>query len=145
MKLINIAIKSITERRLKKLFIWNNDQKITKFFKSKSKTIEQIKKGLAYPGTYHFMINESHKDIGYIFITKKEKYAYLTIMIDKKYWGKGYGKQAMLLIEDEVRKLKINKTVLGLYKENGRALKLYQSLGYIQTKEENTLVMEKNL
>lgn len=49
--------------------------------------------------TYNFMVNENGVDIGYTYITKKNDFISLTILIDKKYWGKGYGKQTMILIE----------------------------------------------
>lgn len=90
MKLINITTELITKGQLKKLFVWNNNKEITKFFKSKNKTIKQIKKGLTYTGTYHFIINKNNKDIGYIFFTKVNDDAYITITIDRRYWGKGY-------------------------------------------------------
>ena len=93
------------------------------------------------------MINENGVDIGYIYITKRDNFVSLTILVDKKYWGKGYGKQAMILIEKKVKRAKSKKIVLGLYPGNRRALNLYNGLGYIQTKsrENNIIVMEKKL
>ena len=103
--------------------------------------MERIIEILSRRKTRNYMINEYGKDVGYIFITKKEDYVYLTIMIDKKYWGEGYGKQAMILIENEVKKFKAKKIVLGLYEANERAYNLYKNLGYVLTKREKEKVI----
>lgn len=146
MKLIKITIKSITKFQLNKLLIWNNDQKITRFFKSKNKTIEQIKNGLIYPGTYHFMIVKNNKYVGYIFFTRVGNGAYVTIMIDKKYWGKNYAKQAMVLLENKGRRLKIKKFMLEVYPKNKRAFSLYKNLNYVMVGDnESRVIMEKEL
>jgi RimJ/RimL family protein N-acetyltransferase len=148
MQLTNISLKTIKQLRLKKIHNWYNNPEISKYFKSKTRTMKKIKEILSrkIPKTNNYMVNQNNKDIGYIFITKKGNYCYLTIIIDKKYWNKGYGKQAMILIEDEARKLKVKKIVLGLYAENKRALNLYKSLNYVCTKKEkNITVMEKKL
>jgi len=145
MKLIKVTAKTISKKRIEKIFGWSNDPEITKFFKSKSRTIEKIKEILSRPKTYNFIINEGEEDVGYIFTTNYSEYAYLTIMIEKGHWGKSYGKQAMILIENKLHKLKAKKIILGLYKKNKRAFNLYQDLGYVQVKKGNIITMEKNL
>ncbi len=145
MKLIKITAKSIAKSRLNRILTWCNDPEISRFFKSKTRTMERILEILSESKTYNFMINEDNQDIGYIFTTNYGNYAYLTIMIDKKHWGRGYGRQAMILIEDKIRKLKTKKIILGLYRENKRAFNLYKSLGYKQTKKGNIITMEKKL
>ena len=135
-----------TKAQARKIYNWYNDSEISKYFKSPTRTMERVSQILSRENTYNYLINVGKKDIGYIFITKKENYCYLTILIDKKYWGKSYGKKAMKLIEDKAKALLINKIVLGLYEENKRAFNLYKGLGYIKTKKEkDVIVMEKKL
>ncbi len=55
-------------------------------------------------------------------------------MIDKKYQGKGYGKQAMVLI---IKRLfyyyKCKKIYLSVHADNVAAIKLYENLGFKKT------------
>ncbi|WGS65719.1 GNAT family N-acetyltransferase [Marinitoga aeolica] len=60
--------------------------------------------------------------------------------IDERYWGHGYGKEAVILIEKFVfYELNIQKIKLEVISDNIRALKLYKKLGY---KIEGTLKKE---
>jgi RimJ/RimL family protein N-acetyltransferase len=52
------------------------------------------------------------------------------ISIDEPLRGRGYGRQAMLLLEDEVRKLGLDRIELNVFGGNERARSLYRSLGY---------------
>ncbi|MCL2124319.1 MAG: GNAT family N-acetyltransferase [Desulfovibrionaceae bacterium] len=53
------------------------------------------------------------------------------IMIDKKYQGKGYGRQAMLLMIAYLREnLHVTKINIGHRKVNVAAARLYESLGF---------------
>ncbi len=56
-------------------------------------------------------------------------------MIDKNYQGKGYGKQVLLLIMDELYKhYKTKKIYLSLYEENTVAFNLYLNVGFKKTR-----------
>jgi ribosomal protein S18 acetylase RimI-like enzyme len=55
--------------------------------------------------------------------------------------GKGYGKKAMLLLEEKVKALGLKNIGLHVFGHNHRAIGLYQSLNYQTT----NLVMEKEL
>lgn len=53
------------------------------------------------------------------------------LMIDKKYQSNGYGRRAMELVLDIIRKDKSkNKVYLGVDKEGIASVKLYESLGF---------------
>ncbi|GAB6189238.1 GNAT family protein [Marinitoga arctica] len=53
--------------------------------------------------------------------------------IDEKYWGNGYGREAVNLIEKFVfYELNIKKIKLEVISNNKRALKLYEKMGYIK-------------
>jgi ribosomal protein S18 acetylase RimI-like enzyme len=55
--------------------------------------------------------------------------------------GRGLGKAAMLLAEDEARRRSIDRLALNVFGRNTVARRLYQSLGY----EENAIAMSKSL
>lgn len=55
--------------------------------------------------------------------------------------GRGLGKAAMLLAEDEARRRGIDRLALSVFGRNTVARRLYQSLGY----EENAIAMSKSL
>jgi diamine N-acetyltransferase len=59
-------------------------------------------------------------------------------MIDKRYQGKGYGRQGMLKVLEHIRTFPYGKTniaVLSYEPENIVAKKLYESLGFVETGE----------
>lgn len=55
--------------------------------------------------------------------------------------GRGYGKAAMLLAEEEARRRGIDRIALNVFGGNTAARRLYQSLGYT----ENAIAMSKSL
>ena len=53
------------------------------------------------------------------------------LLIDKKYQGKGYGKQAVLALLDKLRTEYQRDTVyLSVYENNPHAIQLYQQIGF---------------
>jgi ribosomal protein S18 acetylase RimI-like enzyme len=52
------------------------------------------------------------------------------LRVHEKYRGKGYGKQAMLLIEEKARALGLKSLGLHVFAYNRVAQKLYESVGY---------------
>ena len=56
-----------------------------------------------------------------------------SIEIYEAFRGRGYGKQGMLLLEDEVRKLGLDHVALNVFGGNDVARSLYRSLGYAET------------
>jgi len=95
--------------------------------------------------------------IGFIWFSEKalhdHKIAWLCwITIDEEYRNKGYAKEAILKIENELKQLGIKKVGLNVYKKNEQAFKLYKKLGYeIKQMRKNHLdeivnyIMEKNI
>jgi len=66
-------------------------------------------------------------------IKKESATAWVSICIgDKNYWSKGIGTRAMLFIEQECKKMKIERIELGVFDFNKRAKLLYEKLGYHQ-------------
>jgi ribosomal protein S18 acetylase RimI-like enzyme len=60
------------------------------------------------------------------------------ITIDEDQRGKGFGKKAMLLIEEKARELRIHKIGLHVFAWNQVARSLYEGLGY-ETKSLNMI------
>jgi ribosomal protein S18 acetylase RimI-like enzyme len=60
------------------------------------------------------------------------------IAIDESQRGKGYGRQAMQLIEEKARELGLRQMGLHVFAKNKVALNLYESLGY-ETKSLNMI------
>lgn len=55
--------------------------------------------------------------------------------------GRGYGKEAMLLAEEEARRRGLSRVALNVFGGNAVARGLYQSLGYVET----AVLMSKRL
>ena len=63
------------------------------------------------------------------------------VHVEEAHQGRGYGKAAMLLAEDEARRRGIGRVGLNVFGRNEVARGLYRSLGY----EENAVAMSKIL
>jgi GNAT superfamily N-acetyltransferase len=63
------------------------------------------------------------------------------VHVDESHRGRGYGKAAMLLAEEEARRRGIERLALNVFGRNTTARRLYQSLGYA----ENAVAMSKTL
>ena len=63
------------------------------------------------------------------------------IHIAEAHRGRGYGKEAMLLAEEEARRRGIDRLALNVFGRNTVARRLYRSLGY----DENAIAMSKAL
>jgi ribosomal protein S18 acetylase RimI-like enzyme len=63
------------------------------------------------------------------------------VHIDDVQRGRGYGKAAMLLAEEEARRRGLDSVALNVFGRNTLARGLYTSLGYV----ENAIAMSKDL
>lgn len=82
--------------------------------------------------------------IGYIILMNiKSKIGRIVIMIDEPFTGKGYGQQSLFLLEEEARKLGIEKLILEVRTDNAPAVSLYKKLGFNLKYTE--AVMEKEI
>ena len=66
-------------------------------------------------------------------ISKIHRRAQLNILIgEKEFWGKGCGKDACLLLLDySFNKLNLNSVQLGVNSDNLRAVRAYESIGFV--------------
>lgn len=73
----------------------------------------------------------------YGYSDKESFYEICRMMIDRKHQRKGYGKQALRLVIDELRqKSDCNEIYLSTDPNNHRAINLYESFGFENTGEE---------
>ncbi len=100
--------------------------------KSKDNYIYAIKVEARWVGTVWFGVRGAENN---------RKAFIFDLVLDENARGKGHGKQAMLLIEDEVKKIGLKHIGLHVFGHNKIARNLYQSLGY----EIMNLILEKTL
>ena len=61
------------------------------------------------------------------------------LLIDKKYQGKGYGKQAVLVLLERLQAEYVSdKVYLSVYENNLHAIRLYQQIGFCFNGEYDT-------
>jgi ribosomal protein S18 acetylase RimI-like enzyme len=96
--------------------------------------------GQPSPGHYLFAIeDESGERVGDLWFAERTNdfdatvaFVY-SIEIAEPFRGRGYGRQAMLLLEDEVRARGLSHVALNVFGGNDIARSLYRSLGYAET------------
>lgn len=66
--------------------------------------------------------------------TEQESYDFSQIFIDKRYQGRGYGKAAVRLILDEMKRDgKYNKVIMCYVDGNDASRKLFEKFGFVET------------
>lgn len=151
---MELVLKKIEEYVLEdfeRIAKWSNDREIMHFntVNREEKELEHIgaealmESALKNKSKYIYFIMKGSEPIGEVSIIdqfpylgcKDEKVAWISILIgEKKYWGKGYGQQAMGLLEDQCKKMGYKKIELGVFRFNERAHKMYKKLGYEEFK-----------
>jgi ribosomal protein S18 acetylase RimI-like enzyme len=97
--------------------------------------------GAAGPGHHLFAVEEeeSGERVGDLWLAERSSdfegtaaFVY-SIEIYEPFRGRGYGRAAMLLAEDEVRSRGLSHIALNVFGGNAVARSLYHSLGYVET------------
>ena len=131
-KLQNIEIKKLTLKNINKnYFKWVNTKSINRYLeiRHKKQTKSDIKKFILSSNKskniylFGIFVLKNNNHIGNIKLEISSIYhkrAEVGIMIgDKTVWGKGYGSEAILLIEKFAKKkLKLKKLFAGCYEDN---------------------------
>nr|WP_256371180.1 MULTISPECIES: GNAT family protein [unclassified Fusibacter] len=87
----------------------------------------------------HFWIVVDGRKIGYVtydvnpphLLISSEESVWISICIgEKDSWGRGYAKEAMALLENEVKKAGYKRIELGVFSYNSRARSLYEKMNY---------------
>jgi ribosomal protein S18 acetylase RimI-like enzyme len=94
--------------------------------------------GLDTPGHSIFIVEADGAAVGRLWLAEREMagveilYVY-DISIHPEHQGRGYGRAAMRLAEDEARTRGIGRIELNVFGGNDVARGLYRSLGYVET------------
>jgi ribosomal protein S18 acetylase RimI-like enzyme len=97
--------------------------------------------GLATPGQLVFRVHAGAEPVGWLWLSvpgpddPAMAWVY-DIEVDEGSRGRGYGRQAMLLAEDEARARGMTSIGLNVHGQNKVAISLYDSLGYAVTAQQ---------
>jgi len=97
---------------------------------------------------FYVMVNSQNEDVGHIWYAKcSEIETFICdFLVLEKFREKGYGKQTLLLLENEVKEKKLNKIGLNAFKFNKDAFSLYTCLGYkIIDEDSGSMFMVKDI
>lgn len=102
--------------------------------------------GLATPGQWIYVVEADGEAVGHLWVaergTPERRTLYIYgVEIDEAQRGRGFGRAAMLLAEEEARARGIGRLELNVFGGNDVARGLYRSLGYV----ENAVHMGKDL
>lgn len=91
-----------------------------------------------------FVLEANGEAVGELWLCEREDMGLRLLFVydvhvDEAHRGRGYGKAAMLLAEEEARRRGIERVALNVFGRNTTARRLYQSLGYA----ENAVAMSK--
>jgi ribosomal protein S18 acetylase RimI-like enzyme len=94
--------------------------------------------GLDTPGHAIFVVEAEGERVGLLWLAERELggrqvYFVYDVEIDAAHRGKGYGRGAMLLAEEEARSRGLSRIELNVFGGNDVARGLYRSLGYVET------------
>ena len=94
--------------------------------------------GLATEGHSLYTVDSDGEAVGALWVTEREddfgrSLFILDVEIDESHRGRGLGKAAMLLVEEEARRRGIDRVTLNVFGGNDVARNLYRSLGYLET------------
>jgi ribosomal protein S18 acetylase RimI-like enzyme len=97
-----------------------------------------LPQGRETPGHHFFVIEANGTSVGRLWLAERAlggrqvMYVY-EISIEEEFRGRGYGRGAMLLAEDQARAHGIRRLELNVFGGNEVARGLYRSLGYAET------------
>jgi len=80
-----------------------------------------------------FLIRENGQSVGYVYIycyVRTKKYNVGRLLIDRRYQGRGFGKEAMLWAIDYLYAHHAPRVLLSVHPNNTNARKLYESVGF---------------
>ena len=98
------------------------------------RTDASLTSGFATEGHHLFAIMAGAERIGTVWFSVAAGHAFLDdITIDEAVRGQGHGRRALVLLEAEVQALGLDRIDLHVYRDNPRAIALYEQLGYRTT------------
>lgn len=144
-----IELVSYNETFLEKSWNWLNDPKIKHLTNTGDFTKEQQQKwysNLPFTSNYKIWgvkINGEEAGVFGIKNIENNSGEYWGYIGEKQYWGKGYGKEIMISVLNEAKKMELSEVYLKVIKDNPRAIKLYKKMGFIESGVlDNNLLMK---
>jgi len=119
---------------------WSDEEALERSRKSFNGLLPQ---GVKTENNYLFRVKleESGEKIGMVWMKHEAPRTHgfiFDISLDEAQRGKGYGKQAMLALEEKARDLGLETIGLHVFAYNTAAMKLYKGLGYEVTSQNMT-------
>jgi ribosomal protein S18 acetylase RimI-like enzyme len=119
---------------------WSEEEALERSRKSYEGLLPQ---GVRTENNYLFRIQleESGEKIGMVWLKHEAPRPHgfiYDIVLDKAQRGKGYGKQAMLALEELAKEMGLEAIGLHVFAYNAAAMKLYKGLGYKVTSQNMT-------
>lgn len=116
------------------------NSKNNRYIWPKTQTPKQVEQNCSHIRRYYLLLIDK-KPVGWFNIRLADtKEATIGMIIDKPHQGKGFGKQAMVLIKKEAKTLGMKKLRLEVFVDNKPAVNLYKKSGFKTTAK--VLVME---
>jgi ribosomal protein S18 acetylase RimI-like enzyme len=105
--------------------------------KAEADMAEILPEGLATPKHWVFVLEVEGRPAGRLWLAEREidgrrAVFIFDIHVDEAFRGRGYGRAAMQLAEEEARRRGIHRIELNVFGGNTVARGLYQSLGYLE-------------
>lgn len=140
-----IKLEIFDKKYLSTLLGWYSNPNNRKYMLTQSTTEENALKMIRNEEDRKcYCIKLNDLPIGYIVLMNiKSKTGRIVIMIDEPFTHKGYGFKSLKLLEEEARKLGVEKIILEVRTDNTPAILLYKKLGFISKYTET--VMEKDI
>jgi len=123
---MKVSLRKITKKDWDYILKIRNKKEFRPFFYtnhiiSKKEHYEYLQKQKTNPSFFNWIISYDDKDAGYLRILDND----VSIMVEKKYQGKGIGTKALDLVEKEAKKLGIKKLVGRIMVKNKSSKKIF--------------------
>jgi ribosomal protein S18 acetylase RimI-like enzyme len=80
------------------------------------------------------LVEESDNQIGVLWVRVKDGKAFIfNFVIEDAYRGKGYGKQSLIALDEQLRAMDVESIGLHVFGDNLTAQELYKKMGYVIT------------
>ena len=100
--------------------------------KSKKEFEHYLPDGIHSKNQYLYsIIHDSGNKIGVLWVQVKDQKAFIyDVVIDEAFRGKGYGKQALIAMDEKLKSMKVESVGLHVFGDNITAQELYKKMGF---------------